>query len=232
MQHAIFEIVLLAGIYDWSPLSLSLKIAFFAVPIVFFAGTLLGWFAAGVKTSFVNIIDILLTLPLILPPTVTGFALLWIFGTKSFIGRSLQQMGLNMIFTWQAAVLAATIAAIPLMYRSAKAAFEQIDGNLIAAARTLGMSELKILLVIQVPLAKPGLKSGLILAFARGLGEFGATVMISGSIPGKTRTLPIAVYDAVQQGDWHQAMIWSAMLFLLSISLILISNRKTAEVKI
>jgi len=167
------------------------------------------------------ILDGILTLPLVLPPTVMGFFLLIIFGVNRPIGRFLLDfMGVKIVFSWVATVIAAVVISFPFMYRSARGAFEQVDQNLVMAARTLGMSENKIFWKVVMPLALPGVVAGAILAFARGLGEFGATAMIAGNIANKTRTLPLAIYAEVAAGDMQAAAFY--VIIVLSISFVIV----------
>ena len=168
--------------------------------------------------------DGIFTMPLVLPPTVAGFFLLYIFGSYGLVGRFFQDVfGIKIAFSWGATVLAAVVISFPLMYRSARGALEQIDQDLIFAARTLGMSEWSIFFKIMIPNALPGIISGGVLAFARGLGEFGATAMIAGNIPGKTRTLPLAVYSEVAAGQMDEAcqyvMVIVAICFIMVIGM-------------
>jgi molybdate transport system permease protein len=168
------------------------------------------------------ILDGILTLPLVLPPTVAGFFLLYIFGVRGPVGKFfLDFFSVRIAFSWFATVLAAAAISFPLMYRSARGALEQVDPNLIYAARTLGMSEWAIFFKVSLPTALPGIASGAILAFARGLGEFGATAMIAGNIAGKTRTLPLAIYSEVAAGDMENA--YGYVLIILLISFIIVS---------
>ncbi|MBW3585990.1 MAG: molybdate ABC transporter permease subunit, partial [Cyanobacteria bacterium 0813] len=162
--------------------------------------------------------------PLVLPPTVVGFLLLLLFGRNGAIGQVLLQFGFNVIFTWQATVITATIVSFPLMYKTALGAFEQIDANLLNAARTLGASEWQVFWRIMLPLAWPGILAGTILAFARALGEFGATLMLAGNIPGQTQTIPMAIYFAVEAGDMRQAAIWVLIILSLSLSVLTAVN--------
>lgn len=147
------------------------------------------------------LLDALCTLPLVLPPTVLGYYLILVVGRNGLLGPALRDLGLQLIFSWQGAVVAATVVVFPLLYKSARAALEQVDPHLENAARTLGASELRILLTVSLPLAWKGIFAGLMLAFARGMGEFGATLMVAGNIPGKTQTLALAIYDAFQAGQ-------------------------------
>jgi molybdate transport system permease protein len=214
---------------DWSPLWISLNTAIPATVITF----LLGIYAAkwNLKSGKVTarILEVLFTLPLVLPPTVAGFLLLLLLGRNGILGKPLMSMGVQVIFTRSAAVIAAVVVSFPLMYRSAKAAFEQVDQNLIYAGRTLGMSEQRIFWRIIMPIALPGVASGTILAFARALGEFGATLMIAGNIPGRTQTMPVAIYTAIQGGNEQEAVVWVMLLILISLIMILLMGGSTGD---
>ena len=171
------------------------------------------------------ILDGLFTLPLVLPPTVAGFFLLYIFGIRRPVGKFLlDYFAVKIAFSWEATVLAAVLISFPLMYRAARGAFEQVDPDLLAAGRTLGMSEWNIFWKVQFPVARPGIVSGAVLAFARGLGEFGATAMIAGNISGKTRTLPLAVYAAVASGDTREASGYVAVRVGISFLVVMMMN--------
>lgn len=191
-----------------SPLLLSMKTAAVAGILTFFLGLLAAKGVNSIKRPGVRMIfDGLLTLPLVLPPTVAGFFLLYIFGVNRPVGRFfLDFFSWKIAFSWGATVLAATVVSFPLMYRSARGALEQVDSDYLDAGRTLGLSEWYIFFRVQLPLAAPGILSGGILAFARGLGEFGATAMIAGNIAGKTRTLPLSIYSAVAAGRMEDAL--------------------------
>ena len=169
-------------------------------------------------------IDGIFTLPLILPPTVIGFFLLLICGKNGFVGKIFMSFNKNIIFSWSATVIAATVVAFPMMYRTCRSAFEQIDKNMISAARTLGLSETKIFFKIAIPLAWPGIIGGLVLSFARALGEFGATLMIAGNIPGRTQTMPVAIFFAVEGGDMNKAMLWVLIIVAISFIMIFLLN--------
>ena len=211
---------------DWSPVLISMKTASLSIFITFF----LGIFAAGVVIRLKNetskiICDGILTLPLVLPPTVAGFFLLYLFGVKRPIGQFfIDFFGVKIAFSWGATVLAAVVMSFPLMYRSAWGAFEQVDPDLTAAARTLGMSEWEIFWKVLFANATPGILSGGVLAFARGLGEFGATSMIAGNIAGKTRTLPMAVYSEVSAGNMGAADRYVAVIVVIAFISILLMN--------
>ncbi|MSS62852.1 molybdate ABC transporter permease subunit [Velocimicrobium porci] len=211
---------------DISPLLISLKTAVIAIIITFFTGILLAHRVVVMKSEKMKtILDGIFTLPMVLPPTVVGFLLLCLFGVKSPVGKILfQSFGIKIVFSFAATVLAAVVISLPLMYRSARGAFEQIDENLIHAARTLGMTERTIFWKIVMPLSMPGIVSGGILAFARGLGEFGATAMIAGNIAGKTRTLPLAIYTKVSAGDMEGAWFYVLVISLVSFIAIALIN--------
>ncbi|MBQ4363282.1 MAG: molybdate ABC transporter permease subunit, partial [Oscillospiraceae bacterium] len=168
--------------------------------------------------------DGLFTLPLVLPPTVLGFFLLIIFGKNSHVGSFLDSAGVDIVFTWQGAAIAAGVASFPLMYRTARGAFEQVDKELIDAARQIGCSRVQTFFYVWIPLSWPGIASGVTLSFARALGEFGATIMIAGNLPGKTRTMSIAVYTAMQSGNREMAFIWTAVILVLSLSMLILIN--------
>lgn len=186
----------------WIALALSLKVAGWATAINLVLGVAVGFLLARGRFPGRDLLDTLLTLPMVMPPTVLGYYLLVLIGQHGWLGQWLyQQFGINLIFTWQGAVLAATIVAFPLVFKPARAAFEAVDGQLEEAARVLGISGLALFFRVTLPLAWRGIMAGILLAFARALGEFGATLMVAGSIPGKTQTLSIAVYEAVQAGQ-------------------------------
>jgi molybdate transport system permease protein len=209
---------------DWSPLWISLNTAVPATIITFFRGIYAACKVVNSGRRIARVADVLFTVPLVLPPTVAGFLLLMLFGRNGFLGRPLMEVGIQIIFTRTAGIIAAIIISFPLMYRSAKAAFEQIDPNLIHAGRTRGISEKNIFFRIVLPLALPVVASGAVLSFARALGEFGATLMIAGNIPGKTQTMPLAIYMAIQGGNRSEAILWVGILILLSIIMILTMN--------
>lgn len=215
---------------DWSPLFISLKTGVVATVISFF----LGIFAARkvVKTTPGKkaFIDGILTLPMVLPPTVAGFFLLIIFSKRRPFGAFLfEQFGIKIVQTWLGCIIAATIIAFPLMYRNARAAFEQLDPNLIYAGRTLGMSELSIFWKIVIPSAGPGVASGTILTFARALGEYGATSMLAGNIPGKTATISQRIAMVIQDGDYLTGGIWVAIVILIAFIIIVLMNLITGK---
>ena len=209
---------------DFSPLWISLKTAFLATIITSIIGIFISYKMANYKGRGRGLIDGVFTLPLILPPTVIGFFLLLICGKNGFVGKIFMSFNKNIIFSWSATVIAATVVAFPMMYRSARSAFEQIDDNLISAAKTLGMSNWSIFYKISIPLAWPGIIGGVVLAFARALGEFGATLMIAGNIPGRTQTMPLAIFFQVQAMNYKGAMLWVATIVAISVVMILILN--------
>lgn len=209
---------------DFSPLWISLKTAFFATIITSIIGIVVSYKMANYKGKGRGVIDGIFTLPLILPPTVIGFFLLLICGKNGVIGKIFFSFNKNIIFTWTATVIAATVVAFPMMYRTCRSAFEQIDKNMISAARTLGLSETKIFFKIVIPLAWPGIIGGLVLSFARALGEFGATLMIAGNIPGRTQTMPVAIFFAVEGGDMNKAMFWVLIIVAISFIMIFLLN--------
>ena len=199
---------------DWSPLWISLHTAAATITIVFFIGVIIAWWVERLQSQSLKIFaDAVITLPMVLPPTVAGFFLLYFFGSNRFLGQLIYQLtGIKIAFSWLATVLAAAVISLPLMYRSARGALSQVDKGMLEAARSLGMTEWRIFWRIHLPNALPGIIAGGLLAFARGLGEFGATAMIAGNIAGRTRTLPLAVYSAVAAGDWDAAGWYVAVI--------------------
>ena len=205
-----------------TPILLSLKTASVAIVFTFVIGTLLAYAVCRSRNENAKAVaDAILTLPLVLPPTVAGFFLLYIFGVNRPLGALLGEIGVKLVFSWPATVLAAVVIALPLMYRSARAAFDQVDPMYLEAARTIGLSETKIAYKILFPLAAPGLTSGGILSFSRGLGEFGATAMIAGNIAGVSRTMPMAIYSAVVGGRPNEAYGYVIILVVLSFLFVL-----------
>lgn len=208
---------------DFSPLWISLKVAACATVFTFFLGLLSARLVISLRSGKA-LIDGIFSLPMVLPPTVVGFFLLIIFGKNGLLGGLLLKMGISVLFTWQGAVIAAVVVSFPIMYRTARGALEQVDVNLIYAARTLGMSEAKIFFRIQLPAAWPGVAAATILAFARAMGEFGATIMLAGNIPGRTQTMSVAIYTAVQSGDRSLAYYWVAIIMGISFFTIFLMN--------
>ncbi|MFT3985397.1 MAG: molybdate ABC transporter permease subunit [Lachnospiraceae bacterium] len=211
---------------EFSPILISLKTALCAIMITFFLGIAAAKWVVFMKSKSIKVLmDGLFTLPLVLPPTVAGFFLLYVFGVKRPIGKFFVDFfAVKIPFSWGATVIAAVVISFPLMYRSARGAFEQVDEKLLFAGRTLGMSEWRIFCRVLLPNALPGILSGGILAFARGLGEFGATTMIAGNISGETRTLPLAVYSAVSAGDMELAYQYVLVLVCISFLMVIGMN--------
>ena len=221
---------------DWSPLYISMKTGIAATIFSFFLGIYAARKAVKAGPKMKAILDGFLTLPMVLPPTVAGFFLLLIFSRRRPFGIFLfEQFHIKVVQTWLGCIIAATVIAFPLMYRNARAAFEQIDVNLIHAGRTLGMSEITIFWKVVVPAAGPGILSGTILTFARALGEYGATSMLAGNIPGKTGTITQRIAMVIQDGDYATAGVWVAIVifiaFLIIVLMNLVSNRGMRQVK-
>jgi molybdate transport system permease protein len=211
---------------DWFPVYLSLKVASLATAASLAAGVPLAWLLARRRVVARDLLSAAVTLPMVLPPTVLGYYLLLLIGRQSLLGRFLEdRLGIALVFTWQAAVLASMVVAIPLVVRSAQAAFEAIDPHLEAAARTLGRPELSIFFTITAPLAWRGLLAGAVLAFARAMGEFGATLMVAGNIPGRTQTLSVAIYDAVQAGNQSLANTLVVLISVATLAILLLLTR-------
>jgi len=215
---------------DFSPLWISLKAGIFATIISFFLGILCARWIIGTKTRTKAIIDSLLTLPMVMPPTVAGFFLLLIFSKRRPVGMFLyDNFHIKIVQSFTGCVVAATVIAFPLMYRNARAAFEQVDLNLIYVARTLGISEVQIFIKILLPTASPGIMAGTILTFARALGEYGATSMLAGNIAGKTGTIAQEIAMVLQDGDYESAGIWVAIILILSFLIVVILNLVTDD---
>ncbi|MFQ3546330.1 molybdate ABC transporter permease subunit [Halobacillus rhizosphaerae] len=210
---------------NYSPLLLSLKIAAIATVLVFVTGVLLARLIARRNFRGRTIVESVFLLPLVLPPTVVGFGLLYLFGKNGPLGHILLQwFHVQVVFSWIGAVIAAMTVAFPLMYQSASAAFQNYDPNIENAALTMGASKWKVFFTISFPLAWPGLLAGLVLTFARALGEFGATLMLAGYIPGVTDTLPLAIYFEVEAGHMEKAQMWVVIIVALGFSSILWLN--------
>lgn len=221
---------------DWSPLYISMKTGIAATIFSFFLGIYAARKVVKAGPKMKAILDGFLTLPMVLPPTVAGFFLLLIFSRRRPFGIFLfEQFHIKVVQTWLGCIIAATVIAFPLMYQNARAAFEQIDVNLIHAGRTLGMSEITIFWKVVVPAAGPGILSGTILTFARALGEYGATSMLAGNIPGKTGTISQRIAMVIQDGDYATAGVWVAIVifiaFLIIVLMNLVSNRGMRQVK-
>jgi molybdate transport system permease protein len=205
---------------DWSPLLISLATSLVATAVTLVAGLAAAAWRQNRAGAGAALIDGIFILPLVLPPTVVGFLLLLLFGRNGPLGKLLLQFGASVVFSWPATVIAATVVSFPLMYITARAALEQVDPHLLQAARTLGASEARIFREVGLPLAWPGVLAGTILSFARALGEFGATLMLAGNIPGRTETIPIAIYFAVEADEIQRAMAWCAVDVGISIVLL------------
>ncbi|HEY4068887.1 MAG TPA: molybdate ABC transporter permease subunit [Burkholderiaceae bacterium] len=210
----------------WVALALTLKVAAWATALNLVLGTAVGWLLSRRRFIGRDLIDSVLTLPLVLPPTVMGYYLLVLIGKRGWLGHWLQAtFGINLIFTWQGAVIAATVVAFPLILRSARTAFESVDPQLERAARVLGLGEWALFFRVSLPMAWPGILAGTLLVFARSLGEFGATLMVAGSIPGRTQTLSIAVYEAVQAGQDDTANVLVMVTSITCIAVLLAAGR-------
>ena len=213
---------------NWMPVYLSLKIAFYATLFTALFGIPLGWLLARRKFPGSSLLSTFIMLPMVLPPTVLGYYLLVMIGRQSIIGRWMQDvLQINLVFTWQGAVLAAAIVSLPLMVRAVQASIDSVDKNSEDVARTLGKSEAAVFFRITLPLAWQGIIAGLVLTFARAMGEFGATLMVAGNIPGKTQTLSIAIYDAVQGGNYEQANFLVVLISAITIISLLCLNQFT-----
>ena len=221
---------------DWSPLFISLKTGVVATFISFFLGIYAARKVVKASPGKKAVIDGILTLPMVLPPTVAGFFLLLIFSRRRPFGIFLyEQFDIKVVQSWLGCIIAATVIAFPLMYRNARAAFEQLDVNLIYAGRTLGMSDIQIFWKVVVPTAGPGIASGTILTFARALGEYGATSMLAGNIPGKTGTISQKIAMVIQDGDYITAGVWVVIVMIIVFMVIflmnIISERKMKNIK-
>lgn len=208
---------------DYTPLWISVKVALCATVFTFFLGLLAARLVVNMG-KMKGLVDGIFSLPMVLPPTVVGFFLLILLGKNSAVGQVLEKLDAGVIFTWQGAVLAAIVVSFPIMYRTARGAFEQVDMNLVHAARTLGMTEFQIFFRILLPVARPGIVAAVILSFARALGEFGATIMIAGNIPGKTQTMSLAIYTAMQSGNRELAYKWVVIIMAISIVTMVLMN--------
>ncbi len=210
----------------WITIALTLKVALWATAINLVLGVAVGWLLARKRFIGREFIDAVLTLPLVLPPTVLGYYLLVLVGKRGWLGSWLQEsFGINLIFTWQGAVIAATLVSFPLVLRSARGAFEAVDAQLENAARVLGLGEWAVFARVTLPMAWPGILAGTLLVFARSLGEFGATLMVAGSIPGRTQTLSMAVYEAVQAGQDSEANFLVVITSVVCVAVLLSAGR-------
>jgi molybdate transport system permease protein len=205
---------------DLSPLWISLATSVTATAITFVAGLAAAVWRERRTGPTMALVDGIFLLPLVLPPTVVGFLLLLLFGRNGPLGKLLLRFGATIVFSWPATVIAAAVVAFPLMYLTSRAALEQVQPELLQAARTLGASDWRVFREIALPLAWPGVLAGTILSFARALGEFGATLMIAGNIPGRTETIPIAIYFAVEADEMQRALSWCAVDVVISLALL------------
>lgn len=211
--------------FDISPLIISIKTGIVSTIIAFFLGVELARIVVRMKGRLKALLDAVLTLPLVLPPTVAGFFLLLIFSKRRPLGMFLYEtLGISVVQTWLGCVIAATVVAFPLMYRNARAAFEQINPDIVYAARTLGLSDRKIFWRIVIPTSKPGLVAGAMLTFARAMGEYGATSMLAGNIPGRTGTISQKIAMVMQDGDYAAAGTWTIIVIVISLAIVLITN--------
>lgn len=209
----------------WTPLLLSLKVAGWATLLNAVLGVAAAYGISRWRSGARDLVDAILTLPLVLPPTVLGYYLLVLVGRRGVFGAWLESIGITLVFTWQGAVLASTVVAFPLVLKSARAAFEGVDHQLENAARVLGVSEAGIFFRVTLPLALRGIVAGVLLAFARALGEFGATLMIAGNLPGRTQTLSVAIYEAVQAGDDNTANLLVLVTSVTCVVLLVAAGR-------
>ena len=217
------------SISDWFPIYLTLKVSLTATTLTVVIGLGIAWVLAKKRFWGKNLLDALLMQPLVIPPTVLGYYLLVTFGRGAWLGRFLEEnLGLTLIFTWRGAVLAALATSLPLFIKPARAAMEGVDLHLENAARLLGRSELGVFRAITLPLAWRGVLAGVMMAFARSMGDFGATLMVAGNIPGRTQTVSIAIYDAMQAGDVGVANTLVVIMTVFSISVLLLVSWLTA----
>lgn len=217
---------------DWYPLINSLRIAAISCVIVFFTGIFFAYYAARLPSTVKGILDVILTLPMVLPPTVCGYFLLLIFGTKRPIGILLMQLGIKFVMTWYGGILAAAVVAFPLMYRTARGAFESFDCTLSQSGQTLGLSNTYIFWRIRMPACRQGILAGTVLAFARALGEYGATSMLIGYTPGKTATISTTVYQLWRTNDDAGAFFWVMINLAISTVVLLTVNLLESKQKV
>lgn len=216
---------------ELAPIFVSLRTAIFATSMVAVLGVLLAFWRVRTTNQTGHVLDAVLLLPVVLPPTVVGLVLLSIFGPQSPVGRALGTVGIEIVFSWWATVITATVVGLPLMYLSCRAAFQQVPESILAAARIEGCGEMTVLRKIVLPLAWPGVGAGALLAFARSLGEFGATLMLAGNIPGRTQTVPIALFFDVEAGAMREAWIMAAALIFVSVSAVFVMRRIELRVR-
>ena len=209
---------------DWFPLWNTLRIAAVSAVLVFFSGIFFAYYAARLPRTVKGVLDVVLTLPMVLPPTVCGYFLLLLFGAKRPLGMALAQIGVKFVMTWWGGIAAASVVAFPLMYRTARGAFESFDETLAYAAQTLGLSNSFIFWRIRLPACRQGILAGAVLAFARALGEYGATSMLIGYTPGKTATISTTVYQLWRTGDERGAFFWVMVNLAISAAVLLTVN--------
>lgn len=211
--------------FDISPFIISLKVSFLATMITFVSGVIAAYFVTFMKKRVRIIMDTVFTLPMVLPPTVAGFILLVILGRNGIVGKILYNMGIDVIFTQSAAVIAAAVVSFPMIYRTARSSFERIDEDILHSGRITGMNEFELFTKVAFPIALPGIIGGTVLGFSRAFGEFGATLMIAGNIPGETQTIPMAIFFAAEGNDMNTAYIWVfVMLSMASIVLYIMNS--------
>ncbi len=215
---------------NWSPLFISLKTGFVAIIFIFILGVIGAIAVMKMSNRAKWVLDAIFTMPLVLPPTVAGYLLLLVFSLRRPFGMFLKnELGIKVVQSWGGCVIAAVVISFPLMYRSARAAFEQIDSNIVYAGRTLGMSEFEIITKVVIPAAMPGLLSGGILSFARAIGEYGATAMLAGNVLGKTRTISVAIASEVAGGNFDTAGVWTCVIVLIAFIIVLAINLVTGK---
>lgn len=219
---------------DWFPLINSVRIALVSSILVFFLGIFCAYYVAKLPRVIKGLLDVFLTLPLVLPPTVVGYFLLMLLGTKRPLGEFLMQFGVKFVMNWYGGIIAATVVAFPLMYRTARGAFESFDDTLAYSAQTIGLSNTYIFWRIRMPYCMQGIIAGLVLAFARALGEYGATSMLIGYTPGKTATISTTVYQLWRTGDDKNALFWVIINLIISTLVLILINflEKRKEVKV
>ncbi len=217
--------------FDWYPLLNSLRIAAISCVLVFFTGIFFAYYSAKLPRWLKGVLDVVLTLPMVLPPTVCGYFLLLVFGVKRPLGVLLLQFGVKFVMTWYGGILAAAVVAFPLMYRTARGAFESFDKNLAYSGQTLGLSNGYIFWRIRMPACRQGILAGTVLAFARALGEYGATSMLIGYTPGKTATISTTVYQLWRTNDERGAMFWVLINLAISTVVLLSVNMLEARQK-
>jgi molybdate transport system permease protein len=213
----------------WAPLLLSLKVALWATGINLVLGVAVAFRLSRWRSSWCNFADSLLTLPLVLPPTVLGYYLLVLLGRRGVFGAWLERWGLNPVFTWEGAVIASTLVSFPLIQKAARAAFENVDPQLESAARVLGLSRTATFFRVSLPLASRGIIAGALLGFARALGEFGATLMIAGNLPGRTQTMSVAIYTAIEAGNDAGANLLVVVASVTCVVMLFVAGRLAAR---